>query len=141
MAGSNFKTFVDDVALFAAEMNDLQIHLVTTNDQAVGTPRSALYDFDGQILILDAGGSTTMRADTDNIITFKLKAADLILFDGSGTTPVNGWTTTLSATSVDVGLAATGSDADISLDLSPKAAGSIGIRGVETSFLMDQVFS
>lgn len=141
MAGIISNTFDADADLLASELNDMYTRIVTTNDQSIGTPRSSSWDMDGNIIVLDVDGDTTVRADTDDIITFKLRTQDLFRIDGSVGTTVNGLTWAASATTVDVGVTAVGTDTDISVDLVPKGAGAFGTNGVETSIVSNMFFS
>jgi hypothetical protein len=132
MAISPAITFLAGDILLASELNTSFSH-ITDNGQDLGWPRTESANMAGYELILDAAGTTSIHASTNNQIDFKLNGQDLFVLDGTTASAVNGLTMTASATGVAPTLAATGSDTNIGLLLKGKGAGRVKIDGVFVS--------
>lgn len=130
MALSALKTWIAGEVLFASDLN-AEFANIYTNGESLGTPATASHDMNGFELVLDADADTSMTADTDDRIDFRLGGVDLFRFDGTTAARVNGLDFIASATGSDVAIAAVGSDADIDIDIRPKGAGLIYLDGEE----------
>lgn len=71
MAISVYKTFSAGEVLTASDLN-LSLAQFVTNEQSIGTPRTASFDMAGQSLILDADDDTLILADNDDIVDFDI---------------------------------------------------------------------
>jgi hypothetical protein len=141
MAGSIRTEYVAGHILTADDLNSDAVQFVTTNDQLVGTPRTSPFAMRGQSLQLDSDDNTFIVATTGDRIDLACGGSVLFRFDGTVTTPVNGIDFIASDTGNDIVVSAVGSDTDISIDLQPKGAGSLGINGAEVSPLSIAFFS
>lgn len=130
MAVSVYKTYASGEVLTASDLNLSLEQYAGSNGQSVSFPRTEAADFGGNELILDADGDTSITADTDDRIDFRLRGVDLFLWDGTTTNPVNGLTFVAAASGSDVDIQGTGSDADISILLTPKGSGAIKLGGM-----------
>lgn len=125
MAVSPYKTFISGEVLTAFDLNS-SITQITDNGQDVSFPRTESADFDGQELILDSDADTSITADTDDRIDFRLRGTDLFRLDGAtGGTTVNGLDFIASAAGSAVQIATVGSDAAIALNLVTKSTGEL----------------
>lgn len=124
MAVEKYKTWVDNEVLTAADLN-ASFDQVFDNQASFGYPREASADFNGNELILDADADTSITADTDDLIDFKIQGQDLVKFDGTTATSVNGFTLLASATGSAPQLKAHGSDTNIGITLTPKGSGVV----------------
>ena len=88
MAQTRLKTWIDEF-LTAADLNGEFDNILTTGDQSIGTPRTALWDMNDQRLDLDADNDTSIRASSDDVITFEINSVDLFAFDGTAASPTN----------------------------------------------------
>ena len=75
MAVSPFKTFVAGEILTAADLN-ASFAQVFDNGELLAWPATVTRDFDGNELILDGDGDTSIHASTDDQIDYKLLSAD-----------------------------------------------------------------
>lgn len=132
MALTRTKTWIAGAQLPASELNALEANIVD-NQQDIGNPRTEAYDMDGNELILDSDGDTSITADSDDIIHFRLAGADLFILDGDAGTAVDGLTFTAAATAnpSTVSIDAQGSSTNININLVPKGSGSVQIAGTE----------
>lgn len=124
MSISPYKTFVDGEALTAADLNASFLQ-ITNAGVSVVSPLTATLDADAQEIILDADADSSITADTDDRIDFRLQGQDLVKFDGTTASAVNGLTITASATGSAVQLTTHGSDTNIGLTINPKGSGSL----------------
>lgn len=133
MALSPFKTFSPGEILTAADLNS-SFSQITTNGESLGWPATTSKDLDGNTLIIDSDGDSSLRASADDVVTMKLQNVDLFVWDGDAASPVNGLTFTATATGTAPIISATGSDTNISLTLAPKGTGDITLQagGSET---------
>lgn len=113
----------------AADLNASFLQ-ITDNGEDLGWPATQAKDFDGQELILDSDGDTSITADTDDQVDFKLGGTDIIRHK-TVTSAVNGIDLIGSVTNEGVEVAAFGSDTDIDLDLKPKGAGNVTVNGTK----------
>jgi hypothetical protein len=90
MAVSAFKTFVAGEVLTAADLNS-SFAQVFDNGEDLGWPSTKAKDLNGQELILDVDADTSITADTDDRIDFRMKGADYVAFDGSLTNVTYGF--------------------------------------------------
>ena len=130
MAVTALKTWVAGEVLTASDLNNEFLH-VYDNGESLGWPATVSKDFDGNILILDSDGDTTITADTDDRIDVALSGVDLFGFDGTVSSPVNGIYFTAASTGNATSIDATGSDTNIDIDLIPKGTGIASINGTE----------
>lgn len=75
MAVSPFKVFISGEVLTASDLNS-SFSQVFDNGQDLGWPATKAKDFDGYELVLDSDGDTSITADTDDQIDFKIGGAD-----------------------------------------------------------------
>lgn len=147
MAISPFKTWISGEVLTASDLNSSFSH-ITSNAASLISPLTAALDMNGLELILDADADTSITADTDDVIHFKLQGNDLFIMNGATASAVNGLTWLASATGNAVQVQAQGSDTDISINLVPKGAGTVQVNGAaisgsesDNAILLNQVFS
>ena len=134
MALSNYVTYVDGEVLTAASLNALQSHF-TGNALTLISPLPGNLDFNGNSAILDADGDSSLRETSDDVLAIRLQGLDAFIFDGDVASPVNGITWRSSATGVSVETAATGSDSNINLRLTPKGTGQVTLGSTDIEFL------
>lgn len=144
MAVSVFKTFIAGEVLTAADLNS-SLTQITGNGEDLAWPATKAKDLDGQDLVLDSDGDSTLDASTDDIAVFTLRGQELFKFDGAtnGTT-VNGASFIASATTADVVLVTQGSDTNIDLDIQGKGSGTVLINSVDpitTAFITSGTFA
>jgi hypothetical protein len=145
MAVSVFKTFAAGEILTASDLNSSLSVFAGANGQNVGFPRTSSADFDGQELILDSDADTSITADTDDQIDFKLQGQDVFILDGTAASVVNGATFAAAAAGGTPSLTAQGSDANISLNIVAKGTGTVQVEGDsvnegENGVLASQIF-
>lgn len=128
MAVTVYKTFSAGEVLTASDLNS-SFSKFADNGEDLAWPATKAKDFDGQVLVLDADGDTTITADTDDRIDLQLGGADLFRFVGTVANPVNGLDFIASASGSAVQIKAVGSDTNISIDLIPKGSGVFTIDG------------
>jgi hypothetical protein len=75
MAVTPFKTFSAGEVLTAADLNSSFLQ-ITDNGEDLGWPATKAKDLNGQELVLDADGDTSITADTDDQIDIKLSGSD-----------------------------------------------------------------
>lgn len=73
------KTWLAGEILTAADLNAEFLNILN-NGQLVGFPRTQSADFDGQTLVLDTDGDSSIRADTDDQIDVNLGGSDIFKF-------------------------------------------------------------
>ncbi len=123
MAITVFKTFAGGEILTAADLNS-SFSKITNNGEDLAWPATKAKDLDGQSLILDDDGDTSITADTDDRIDFACASFDVVRMN-TVASAVNGLDITSSAAGNALLLAARGSDTDIDITLTPKGAGII----------------
>lgn len=127
MAVGRLKTWITEV-LTKDDLNG-EFDNILSNGEDLGWPATKAKDMNGQELILDGNGNTSITADTDDRIDFRLGGADLFQMDGTVVTPINGLNFIASATLLPVQIVAFGTDSNISIDLTPKGTGGVNING------------
>jgi len=132
MAVSVFKTFSAGEVLTASDLNS-SLTQITDNGEDLGWPATKAKDLNGFELILDADADTSITADTDDVIHYRLQGVDLFIMDGDVASPVNGLSFVASATGADVVVLAQGSDSNIDIDIQPKGSGIVLIDSVAVS--------
>ena len=75
MAVSRIKTWVSLETLTAADQN-AEFNNILSNGEDLAYPATKAKDFNGQELILDADADTSITADTDDRIDFKIGGTD-----------------------------------------------------------------
>lgn len=76
------KTWVTDDILTASDLNG-EFNNIINNQEDLGYPRTGSADFDGQEIILDEDGDTSITADTANQIDIRVGGTDVIVITGS----------------------------------------------------------
>lgn len=130
MSISPYKTFVSGEVLTASDLN-ASFTQITNNGRSLVSPLTGTLDMDGYELILDADADTSITADTDDRIDFKINGVDLFIFNGTTASVVNGLTFLASATANAVQVQAQGSDSNVSINLVPKGSGTLQYNGNE----------
>lgn len=90
MAVSATKTYSAAEVLTATDLN-LSFTEVTDRGEDLGWPATKAKDFDGQPMVLDADADSRITAAVDDRIDLMLGGRTLFRFDGTGSTPVNGF--------------------------------------------------
>jgi len=75
MAVSRIKTWIVET-LTASDLN-AEFDNVLSNGEDLGWPATKAKDLDGQELILDADGDTSITADADDQMDFKIAGTDI----------------------------------------------------------------
>ena len=83
MAVLAVKTFVAGEVLTASDLNAMNTNILS-NGEDLAWPATKAKDFDGQELILDADGDTSITADTDDQIDFAIGGTDVFVMTSSG---------------------------------------------------------
>ena len=129
MAISVFKTFVAGEVLTASDLNSSLVQ-ITSGGQSIGSPRTALFDMDGQALVMDADGDTQFQASADDVVELTMQGQVLFIWDGDVGTAINGIRWTASAAGVEVGITPQGDDTNIDLHIDGKGTGRVEIDGI-----------
>ncbi len=125
MAITVFKTFSAGEVLTAVDLNS-SFSKIVDNGEDVAWPATKAKDMDGQALVLDADGDTSITADTDDRQDFECGGFDVFRLNAVASA-VNGIDITSSTAGNDVIIASRGSDTDIDIALSPKGSGNVVI--------------
>ena len=96
MAVARAKTWIDQEVLTHTDLN-AEFNNILNNGEDLGWPATKAKDLDGQELILDADADTSITADTDDQIDFRMLAADCVVFSG-----VAGQANVFNENSIDV---------------------------------------
>lgn len=136
MAVTPFKTFIAGEVLTASDLNSSILRL-TDNGEDLGWPATKAKDLDGNELIGDSDGDSSITFDTDDRMDVKLGGVDLFRFLGVVASVINGLDFTGSATGVDVSIDAVGTDTDISINFVPKGTGVSKSKGVRLATIDD----
>ncbi len=140
MAVSASKTWVSGEILTASDLN-AEILNILNNGETLGWPATVSKDLDGNILILDADGDTTLTADTDDQVDLRISGVDLYVWDGTVATPINGLTFTATATTVDTNITVrSSSDSNVSLDIIPLGTGVLKVNADEVATILGSQF-
>lgn len=89
MALSASKVWIAGEVLLASDLV-AEFANIYNNGQSVGFPRTGSSDFDGNELILDADGDTSITSDTDDQIDFRVGGTDRVRMIISGLNVVSG---------------------------------------------------
>ncbi len=138
MAVTASKTWVAGEVLTASDLNGEFLN-VYGNGETLGWPATVSKNFAGNTLTLDADGDTTLTADTDDRIDLALSGVDLFRFDGTVTSPVNGYDFIASATGVmpNVTVIST-ADTNVDFNIIPLGTGNITQAGTRVLLLGDE---
>jgi hypothetical protein len=128
MSLSAYKTWSANEVLSAADLNNSFLRILN-NALTLISPLTGNLDFNGNAMIVDADGDLLLVESADDIAAFQVGATDLIKFDCSTASSVNGVTVSSAATGGDPAVAAFGSDTDVSLALTPQGAGTVKLNG------------
>lgn len=123
MALSRVKVWAAAEVLTASDLNT-EFNNILSNAFTLISPLTGNLDLNGQELILDADADTSIQADTDDQIDFKLGGTDIVQFK-TVATAVNGFNFIGSATTDSIDINAVGTDTDIGIDITAKGAGDI----------------
>ena len=77
MAVSRSKTWIAGEVLSAADLNS-EFNQILDNGQDLANPATKALDLDGNELILDGDGDTSITADTDDQIDFRVGGTDRV---------------------------------------------------------------
>ena len=88
MALTRVKTWISEI-LTAADLN-AEFNNILNNATSLISPATAAWDMDGKELILDADADTSITADTDDQIDFKLSGTDTVRMTAAGLTMLAG---------------------------------------------------
>ena len=83
MAISPYKTFIAGEVLSAADLNASFLQIIN-NARSLISPLTASLDMDGFELILDADADTSITADTDDQIDFRVGGSDIVSITATG---------------------------------------------------------
>lgn len=119
--------------LTASDLN-ASFAYITTNALSAISPLTGTLDADGQIIVLDADGDSSIQAATDDILTLKLQGASLFVWNGATATAVNGVTMTATATGNPPTIISSGSDTNIDLVLRGKGTGQVAFGDASIKF-------
>ncbi len=116
MALSALKTWAAAEILTATDLN-AEFNNIYANGESLSFPATSSKDFDGFELILDSDGDTSITADTDDVIHFRLAGSDLFTMDGDVASAANGLNFVASAAANPVQVLVTGTaDRGITFD-------------------------
>ena len=130
MAISVFKTFSAGEVLTASDLNS-SLTQITDNGEDLGWPATKAKDLDGFELILDADADTSITADTDDQIDFKLAGTDQIIFAGVATNE-----TVFNETQLDIDFRVEG-NSDANLLMLDASTDRVGIGVAAPGFKLD----
>ncbi len=77
MAVSAVKTFIGGEVLSASDLNALNTRIISNGGGDLGSPRTKAFDMAGFELVLDDDGDTSITADTDDQIDFRVGGTDV----------------------------------------------------------------
>ena len=89
MAVSRAKTWIDQEILTHTDLNS-EFNNILDNAQSLAWPATTSKDLDGNELILDADGDTSITADTDDQIDIRIAGADDFQFTANLFTVLSG---------------------------------------------------
>ena len=116
MAIARVKTWSSGEVLTASDLN-AEYNNILNNPIDLWSPAGKAADFNGFEVIMDADADTSITADTDDRLDFRLGGVDLFIFNGTTTSCVNGLTLFGTATGTNAYIRANGSDANTAIDL------------------------
>lgn len=138
MALSRIKTWAAAEILTASDLN-AEFNNILTNALTLISPLTGNLDLDGNEFILDSDADTSISADTDDRVDFKLGGTDVFRLN-TVATAVNGLDFTASATGNAVDFTAFGTDTDINITATPKGAGEFYSTTVSANELIKSRF-
>ena len=125
--------------LLASDLNS-EYNNILDNPIALWSPAASSADMNGYEFILDADADTSITADTDDRIDFRLFAVDVFRMN-TVALAVNGIDFFSAATGGSPYLLAFGSDTNIHLDLRGKGTGNVTMSvGNADNILMNLIF-
>ncbi len=89
MAVARSKVWIPGEVLTASDLNS-EFNNILNNGEDLGWPATKAKDLDGQELILDGDGDTSIHADTDDQIDFRTGGTDRVRITNSGLNVVSG---------------------------------------------------
>lgn len=89
MAVSRSKIWIAGEILSASDLNS-EINNILDNGEDLGFPATKAKDLDGQELILDSDADTSITADTDDQIDFRVGGTDRVRMTNTGLNVVSG---------------------------------------------------
>lgn len=123
MALSRVKTWIAGEVLTASDLN-AEFNNILNNADDLISPLPGTLDLNGNELIIDADADTSITADTDDQIDFKLGGTDIIRFK-TVASAVNGIDLFGSATGTEVYLQSFGTDSNVDIGIVPKGSGIV----------------
>lgn len=102
--------------LTASDLN-AEYNNILNNALSLISPITGTLDLDGNELILDGDADTSITANTDDRIDFRLNGVDLFRMDGTVASPVNGLDFIARATGSPASIQAQGTDANVGIDI------------------------
>jgi len=104
---------------------------ITDNGEDLAWPATKAKDLNGNELILDTDADTSITADTDDRIDFRVQGEDLFVMDGTVASAVDGLEFKAAATASPstVTVTAQGSSTNINIDLVSKGTGVVQENG------------
>lgn len=139
MSIARLKTWIAGEVLTAADLN-AEFNNILSNPVDLWSPAGKAADMNGFELILDADADTSITADTDDRIDFRLFAVDVFRMN-TVASAVNGVDFFSAATGAAPYLLAFGSDTNVNLDLRGKGSGNVTMTvGNADNILMNRSF-
>jgi len=89
LAVSRSKTWISGEILSASDLNQ-EFNNILSGGESLGWPATVAKDLDGQELILDADADTSITADTDDQIDFRVGGTDRVRMTSTGLNVVSG---------------------------------------------------
>lgn len=140
MSISRVKTWSAGEVLLASDLN-AEFNNILNNPVDLWSPAGKAADMNGYELILDADADTSITADTDDRVDFRLFAVDVFRMN-TVTSAVNGIDFFAAATGTAPYFLAFGSDTNINLNLKSKGSGSVMANGDTLATIISaQVYS
>lgn len=123
----------------ASDLNT-EFNNIIQNALTLISPITGTLDLDGNELILDGDADTSITANTDDQIDYKLGGTDIFRML-TVASAVNGINWTGSVTTESVKIQAFGSDTDIDINLTPKGNGELLTPAGADEILKQRVFN
>ena len=127
-AATSVAPAVASTLIVSADFNTTLTEIATALTQSVSkdgqTVITGAIDFNGNELILDVDADTSITADTDDQIDFRMGGSDLFRMK-TVASAVNGIDLTASATTDAVDITAFGTDTNVGIDITSKGSGDI----------------
>jgi hypothetical protein len=124
MAVSALKTWAAGEVLFASDLNNEFLNIIN-NGEDLGWPATKAKDMDGNELVLDGDGDSSILADNDDRVDVKVGGVRLFRFDGTTASCVNGIDFIGAATGTPVQIKAVGTDSNIDVEVRSKGTGDV----------------